>query len=218
MSRLIRVLLADDHPVVRAGLRGMLAAEPDIEVVAEAESGDEAVAFALSSEPDVILMDLRMPKGDGVDAIRRLRGEAGGTRSKARIIVLTTYDTDADILRAVEAGAAGYLLKDTPRTDLVAAIRAAARGETVLTPHMAGRLVSAVRGPQAETLSARETQVLALVARGLTNAAIGRALFVSEATVKTHLMRACAKLGVAGRTAAVTKAMELGMLPAPGGG
>jgi DNA-binding NarL/FixJ family response regulator len=208
----IRVLLADDHPVVREGLRGMLAAEPDIEVIAEAGSGREAAALALASKPDVILMDLRMPKGDGVEAISQL--QAAG--SDARIIVLTTYDTDADILRAVEAGAAGYLLKDTPRADLVQAIRAAARGETVLAPLVAGRLVTRVRGHAAhiEALSARETEVLALVARGLTNVQIGRELFVSEATVKTHLTRACAKLGVTGRTAAVTKAMELGMLPA----
>ena len=209
----IRVLLADDHPVVREGLCGMLAAEGDLEVVAQAASGSEAVAQALASMPDVILMDLRMPDGDGVDAIARLQ-TAGST---ARIIVLTTYDTDADILRAVEAGATGYLLKDTPRADLVHAIRSAARGETVLAPVVAGRLVTRVRskGAAPEALSARETEVLALVARGLTNAAIGRALFVSEATVKTHLTRACAKLGVAGRTAAVTKAMETGALPAP---
>jgi DNA-binding NarL/FixJ family response regulator len=209
----IRVLLADDHPVVREGLRGMLSPEADLEVVAQAGSGDEAVALALASRPDVILMDLRMPHGDGVAAISQL--QAAG--SPARIIVLTTYDTDADILRAVEAGATGYLLKDTPRAELVQAIRAAARGETVLAPLVAGRLVTRVRskGAPSEALSARETEVLALVARGLTNAAIGRALFVSEATVKTHLTRACAKLGVAGRTAAVTKAMETGALPAP---
>ena len=210
----IRVLLADDHPVVRAGLRGMLAAESDIEVIAEAGSGTEAAALATNHRPDVILMDLRMPHGDGVEAISQLRASG----SPARIIVLTTYDTDSDIIRAVEAGATGYLLKDTPRTELVQAIRAAARGETVLAPIVAGRLVTRVRsrGPQPEALSARDTEVLALVARGLTNAAIGRALFVSEATVKTHLTRACAKLGVVGRTAAVTKAMEIGALPPPG--
>ena len=153
-----------------------------------------------------------MPDGDGAEAIGVIRAE----RDTVRIIVLTTYDTDADILRAVESGAAGYLLKDTPRAELLRAIRAAARGETVLAPVVAGRLVSRVRGPRSEALSARETEVLALVSRGLTNTQIGRALFVSEATVKTHLMRACAKLGVAGRTAAVTKAMEIGALPPPG--
>jgi DNA-binding NarL/FixJ family response regulator len=209
----IKILLVDDHPVVREGLRGMLSAESDIEVVGEAASGAEAVALFGALRPDVVLMDLRMPGGDGVDAIARIRA---GRESGVRIIVLTTYDTDADILRAVEAGAAGYLLKDAPRVDLLRAIRAAARGETVLAPVVAGRLVSRVRGPRPETLSARETEVLALVARGLTNFQIGRALFVSEATVKTHLMRACAKLGVSGRTAAVTKAIETGALPPPG--
>jgi DNA-binding NarL/FixJ family response regulator len=207
----IRVLLADDHPVVREGLRGMLAAEPGIDVIGEAGSGDEAVSATLALLPDVILMDLRMPRGDGVSAITRIRDRLPA----ARIMVLTTYDTDADILRAVEAGATGYLLKDTPRAELVRAIRAAARGETVLSPTVAGRLMTRTRGPQLE-LSARETQVLALVARGLTNAEIGRQLFISEATVKTHLLRACTKLGVSGRTAAVTRAMESGALPAPG--
>jgi DNA-binding NarL/FixJ family response regulator len=191
----------------------MLSAESDIEVVAEAASGAEAVALFGALRPDVVLMDLRMPGGDGVDAIGKIRASH---ESGVRIIVLTTFDTDADILRAVEAGAAGYLLKDTPRADLLRAIRAAARGETVLAPVVAGRLVSRVLRPRPETLSARETEVLALVARGMTNFQIGRALFVSEATVKTHLTRACAKLGVTGRTAAVTKAMETGALPPPG--
>jgi len=206
----IRVLLADDHPVVREGLRGMLAAESGIDVVGEAGSGDEAVARALELRPDVILMDLRMPRGDGVSAIERITKD----RPEARIVVLTTYDTDADILRAVEAGAAGYLLKDTPRAELIRAIQAAARGETVLAPTVAGRLMTRMRGPRPEALSAAQTQVLALAARGMTNAEIGRTLFVSEATVKTHLVRACAKLGVSGRTAAVTKAIETGALPA----
>jgi len=207
----IRVVLADDHPVVREGLRGMLAAEPDIEVVGEAASGPEAVALASRIQPDVVLMDLRMPGGDGVEAIRQLAGTT--------VVVLTTYDSDADILRAVEAGAAGYLLKDTPRAVLADSVRAAARGETVLTPAVAGRLLGAMRtppGPALEQLSARETEVLALVARGLTNGEIARKLFLSEATVKTHLLRACGKLGVSGRTAAVTKAIEIGALPAPG--
>jgi DNA-binding NarL/FixJ family response regulator len=207
----IRVVLADDHPVVREGLRGMLTAEPDIEVVGEAASGPEAVALAARLRPDVILMDLRMPGGDGVEATRQLAGST--------VVVLTTYDSDADILRAVEAGAAGYLLKDTPRAVLADRVRAAARGETVLAPEVAGRLLGRMRGEPAargEQLSARETDVLALVARGLTNAQIGRRLHVSEATVKTHLLRASAKLGVSGRTAAVTRAIETGALPAPG--
>jgi DNA-binding NarL/FixJ family response regulator len=210
-AKVIRVLLADDHPVVREGLRGMLAAEPDIEVAGEAGSGDEAVSLGRALRPDVILMDLRMPHGDGVSAITRIRED----QPRARIIVLTTYDTDADILRAVEAGATGYLLKDTPRAALVSAIQGAVRGETVLAPVVAGRLVSRMRTPP-EALSAREAEVLAQVARGLTNAEIGRVLYISEATVKTHLGRACAKLGVSGRTAAVTKAMQTGALPAPG--
>jgi DNA-binding NarL/FixJ family response regulator len=214
MTDAIRVLLADDHPVVREGLRGMLAAEDGIDVVGEAASGDEAVAATRALRPDVVLMDLRMPRGDGVDAITRIRADLPA----ARIMVLTTYDTDGDILRAVEAGATGYLLKDTPRAELVRAVRAAARGETVLAPAVAGRLMTRVRQPRPGPLSAAQAQVLALAARGLTNAEISREMFVSEATVKTHLLRACAKLGVSGRTAAVTKAIETGALPAPGTG
>jgi DNA-binding NarL/FixJ family response regulator len=208
----LSVLIADDHPVVREGLRGMLAAEPGIRVVAEAASGDEAVVLAIRHQPDVVLMDLRMPGGDGVQATAGILAALPGTR----VIVLTTYESDADIVRAVEAGAAGYLLKDTPIPGLVTAIRAAARGETVLGPTVAGRLVSHLRRPAFEPLSGRETEVLSLVARGQTNADIGRALFISEATVKTHLLRAFGKLGVSDRTAAVTRAIELGMLPSPG--
>lgn len=208
----IRVLLADDHPVVREGLNGMLSADPGTEVVGEAGSGAEAVALARACRPDVVLMDLRMPGGDGVEAIRRITAELPATR----VMVLTTYDTDADILRAVEAGASGYLLKDTPRAVLADAIRATARGETVLAPQVARRLVSRARQPQRESLTPRETAVLALAARGLTNAEIGRELFISEATVKTHLLRTFTKLGVSGRTAAVTRAIETGLLPSPG--
>jgi DNA-binding NarL/FixJ family response regulator len=208
----IRVLLADDHPVVRQGLPGMLAAEPGIEVVAEAASGPEAVDLARVTAPDVVLMDLRMPGGGGVPAIKQLADEL----PDVRVVVLTTYDTDADILRAVEAGATGYLLKDTPRAQLADAIRAAAQGQTVLTPAVAGRLMRRMRLTRPETLSAREVAVLGHAGRGLTNAEIGRELFISEATVKTHLLRACAKLGVSGRTAAVTKAIENGDLPQPG--
>jgi DNA-binding NarL/FixJ family response regulator len=214
----VRVLVADDHPVVRAGLRALLSAEPGLTVVAEAGSGEETVLMARQHQPDVVLMDLRMPGAGGLAAIRQLSADQPGVR----VVVLTTYDSDADILPAVEAGAAGYLLKDTPRDTLVGAIFAAARGETVLAPSVAGRLVNRLRAappepPAArETLSARETQVLLLAGRGLTNAQIGRELFVSEATVKTHLLRAYAKLGVSSRTAAVTRAMELGVLPSPG--
>jgi DNA-binding NarL/FixJ family response regulator len=157
-------------------------------------------------------MDLRMPGTDGVAAIGRILASDPG----ARIVVLTTYETDADILRAVEAGAAGYLLKDAPRADVANAIRVAARGETVLAPSVAARLVTQVRRPQRDSLSGREVEVLQLVARGMTNADIGRQLFISEATVKTHLLRAFGKLGVSDRTAAVTTAIERGEIPPPG--
>ncbi|WP_329091006.1 MULTISPECIES: response regulator transcription factor [unclassified Streptosporangium] len=205
---MLRVMIVDDHPVVREGLRGMLEADPGITVVGEASSGDEAVVRAGELTPDVILMDLRMPDGDGVSATSRIL--AG--RPESRVVVLTTYETDADIVRAVEAGAAGYLLKDTSRADLLAAIRSAARGETVLSPSVATRLVTRMRAPVAESLSPRETEVLSLVARGLTNAEIGRALFISETTVKTHLLRVFGKLGVSDRTAAVTTALDRGLL------
>jgi DNA-binding NarL/FixJ family response regulator len=211
-EKTIRVLLADDHPVVRAGLRGMLAAEPDIEVAGEAGSGAEAVALSRAGGYDVILMDLRMPGCDGVAATEQIIAADPG----ARVVVLTTYETDADILRAVAAGATGYLLKDATSAELAEAVRAAARGETVLAPSVAGRLVTHVRRPASESLSARETEVLAQVARGCTNAEIGRELFISEATVKTHLLRAFGKLGVSDRTAAVTTAIERGLLPPPG--
>ncbi len=209
---MIRVLLVDDHPVVRMGLRGMLEADPGIVVVGEAGSGDDAVVRARESSPDVILMDLRMPGGDGVSATRRILAD----RPAGKVIVLTTYETDQDIVRAVEAGAAGYLLKDTSRADLLAAIAAALRGETVLSPSVATRLVTRMRAPVAESLSRRETEVLALVAKGRTNAEIGRELFISETTVKTHLIRIFGKLGVSDRTAAVTTALERGLLPPPG--
>ena len=205
---MITILLVDDHPVVREGVRGMLDAEDDLTVVAEAGSGAEAVAVARATHPDVILMDLRMPGTDGVWATERILAES----AKTRIVVLTTYETDADILRAVEAGAAGYLLKDASRAELAGAIRAAARGETVLSPSVAGRLVNRVRTPRAPALSGREVEVLGLVAKGLTNAEIGLALHISEATVKTHLLRAFGKLGVSDRTAAVTTAMAAGLL------
>jgi DNA-binding NarL/FixJ family response regulator len=207
----VRVLLVDDHPVVRAGLHGMLSAEPDLEVVAEAGSGDEAVVLAARHRPDVVLMDLRMPGMDGATATARIAAEL----PEVKVLVLTTYDTDGDIVRAVEAGAAGYLLKDTPREQLADAVRAAARGETVLAPPVAAKLMTRMRGPapEAATLTVRETEVLALVARGRTNADIGRELHISEATVKTHLIRIFAKLEVDDRTAAVTAALRRGLLP-----
>ncbi|MEU8039924.1 response regulator transcription factor [Streptosporangium sp. NPDC049078] len=205
---MLRVMIVDDHPVVREGLRGMLEADSGITVVGEAASGDEAVVRAAELTPDVILMDLRMPDGDGVSATSRILTG----RPESRVIVLTTYETDADIVRAVEAGAAGYLLKDTSRADLLAAIRSAARGETVLSPSVATRLVTRMRAPVTESLSPRETEVLSLVARGLTNAEIGRALFIGETTVKPHLLRVFGKLGVSDRTAAVTTALDRGLL------
>ena len=205
---MIRILLVDDHPVVRHGLRGMLDAEMDLSVVGEAASGAEGVDLAVSLRPDVVLMDLRMPGGDGVAATERIVASAPGVR----VLVLTTYESDRDILRAIEAGAGGYLLKDASPADLADAVRAAARGETVLAPSVASTLVRQVRKPAPPALSAREAEVLRLVARGLTNADIGRQLFISEATVKTHLLRAFSKLDVADRTAAVTTAMAHGLI------
>ncbi|GAB4084906.1 response regulator transcription factor [Myceligenerans cantabricum] len=202
---MIRVLVVDDHPVVRSGLIGMLTVEPDLEVVGEAGDGAEAVELAGALMPDVVLMDLRMPVLDGVGATSRIRA----ADASPRVVVLTTYDTDADILRAVEAGATGYLLKDTPRADLVAGVRAAARGETVLAPSVATRLVSSVR---TDRLSPREVEVLSLVANGDSNAQVGARLFISEATVKTHLIRIFTKLDVQDRTAAVSTAREQGWL------
>jgi DNA-binding NarL/FixJ family response regulator len=204
----VRVLLADDHPVVRAGVAGMLAVEPDIEVVGEARNGAEALEAARALRPDVVLMDLRMPEMDGVAATTAICAEL----PDIHVLVLTTYDTDRDIVRAVAAGATGYLLKDAPLADLADAVRAAARGETVLAPPVAARLVQHVRAPEAESLTPRETQVLALVAHGMTNAEIGRALFISEATVKTHLLRVFVKLDVDDRTRAVMVAYERGLL------
>ena len=205
---MIRILLVDDHPVVRLGLRGMLDAEPDLTVVGEASSGAAALAAALAEKPDVVLMDLRMPDGDGVWATERILAQVPGTR----VLVLTTYESDRDILRAIEAGAGGYLLKDAAPAVLAEAVRAAARGEPVLAPIVASTLVRQVRRPSSPALSAREVEVLRLVARGLTNAEIGKSLFISEATVKTHLLRVFNKLDVTDRTAAVTTAMDHGLL------
>ncbi|MFF7475912.1 response regulator [Streptomyces sp. NPDC008092] len=210
----ISLLVVDDHPVVRDGLRGMFESAAGFTVLGEASNGAEAVTLAGTLDPDVILMDLRMSGGGGVDAIREL------TRLgvRAQVLVLTTYDTDSDTLPAIEAGATGYLLKDAPREELFTAVRAAAQGRTVLSPAVASRLVSAVRTPRAagtpgnEPLSAREREVLALVARGTSNREIARELFISEATVKTHLTHLYAKLGVNDRAAAVATAYQRGIL------
>ena len=204
----IRILIADDHPVVREGLVGMLEGQSDFEVVGVADDGDMAVSLYRDLVPDVILMDLQMPCLDGVGAIQQIKSEA----KAAHILVLTTYDSDADILRAIEAGATGYLLKDTPRDDLFRAIRAAASGESVLAPSVATRLMSRMRAPAEEKLSAREIEVLELVAKGYSNKEVGKALHISTATVKTHLIHIYSKLGVDDRTAATTTAIERGII------
>jgi DNA-binding NarL/FixJ family response regulator len=206
-------MIVDDHPVVRDGLRGMLASHPDLDVVGEASDGNEALALIASLRPDVILMDLRMRGLGGVAAIKALAEQ--GTAS--RVLVLTTYDSDSDVVPALEAGATGYLLKDAPRDELIRAIHAAARGETVLAPSVASRLVSQLRAPAQDTLSDRELEVLTLIARGETNAGAAARLFISEATVKTHLLHIYAKLDVNDRAAAVAAAYERGLL-VPGGG
>jgi DNA-binding NarL/FixJ family response regulator len=204
MSDLITLLIADDHPVVREGLAGMLAGQADFDVVAQANNGQEAITLHEQFQPDVTLMDLRMPELDGVGAIQAIRAK----RPLANILVLTTYDSDADIVRAIEAGATGYLLKDTPREELFRAIRAASRGESVLAPAVAARLMTRMRAPAEESLSAREIEVLQLVAKGNSNREIGKVLHISTATVKTHLIHIFDKLGVGDRTSAVTVALE----------
>jgi DNA-binding NarL/FixJ family response regulator len=206
----ITLLLVDDHPVVRDGLRGMFSASPGFTVLGEASGGIEAVALAARLDPDVILMDLRMPGGSGVEAIAELTRR----RARAKVLVLTTYDTDSDTLPAIEAGATGYLLKDAPRDELFTAVRAAAAGRTVLSPAVASRLVTAVRSPAPAdaTLSAREREVLTLVAKGTSNREIARVLFISEATVKTHLTHIYAKLDAKDRAAAVANGYDRGIL------
>lgn len=204
----IEVLVVDDHPIVRGGLVALLSAVGDIEVVGEAADGAQAVEAALRLRPSAILMDLRMPHVDGVEAIQRIRAEW----DTAPIIVLTTYDTDEAIVRAIEAGATGYLLKDAPPEELIDAIRRAADGETVLAPPVAKRLVDRVRDPEAGALSLREIEVLREVAAGNTNVDIAARLHISQATVKTHLVHIYDKLGVSDRAAAVSRAYEMGVL------
>jgi DNA-binding NarL/FixJ family response regulator len=204
----IRLVIVDDHPVVRDGLRGMLESQPDFEVVGEASDGEAAVQIANSLSPEVVLMDLRMPVMDGVTALREIKG----SKPQIQVLVLTTYDSDADILPAIEAGASGYLLKDSSREELYTAIRAAARGETVLAPKVAARLVGRMRAPAEERLSSRELEVLQLVAEGDSNSEIAGRLHISQATVKSHLIHIFGKLGVSDRTAAVTVALRRGIL------
>ncbi len=205
---MIRIVLADDHPVVRAGVRALLEGERDLEIVGEAATPDAAVALAAGAEPDVVLMDLQFgASGSGAEATRRIRAQA----HPPAVLVLTNYDTDGDILSAVEAGASGYLLKDAPPDELVAAVRAAAAGESALAPAIAGRLLARLRAP-AVSLSAREIEVLQLVAAGRTNGGIAAELHITDATVKSHLVHVYDKLGVSTRTAAVAAARELGVL------
>jgi DNA-binding NarL/FixJ family response regulator len=204
----IRLVVADDHPIVRAGLTGLVATQPDFELVCEAANGAEAIAVTLRTRPDVLLVDLQMPGVDGIGAIRAVLAEL----PLVRVLVLTTYDSDGDVLRAVEAGATGYLLKEAPSEELFRAIRATARGESALSPSVASRLVGRARRTNDQALSPRELEVLALVARGTSNKLIARDLRISETTVKTHLLHIFTKLGVDDRTAAVTLAMRRGML------
>lgn len=204
---MIRVLVADDHPVVRGGIVALLATADDIEVVGEASDGLSAIALAAETEPDVVMMDLRMPGLDGDGATARILAE----RSTVRVVILTTYESDASILTAIEAGASGYLLKAAPQEEILAGVRSVARGEVALAPSIAALLVQRI-AKRAVTLSPRETEVLRLVAKGKSNPAIATTLFISEATVKTHLLHAFEKLGVTDRTHAVTRAMELGVL------
>jgi DNA-binding NarL/FixJ family response regulator len=213
MSQAIRVLIVDDHPVVRDGLRGMLSGRPEFEVAGEAEDGQAAVEAARRLLPDVILMDLRMPRLDGTAATQEIRK----AQPAARILVLTTYDSDAEILRAIEAGAAGYLLKDAPREELYRAIQATAQGQSYLSPSVAARLVGQLRAPLRDPLSPRELDVLGWVARGASNKEIARELHISEATVKSHLLHVFEKLGVDDRTQAVTLAVQKGLIRLEGG-
>lgn len=209
----IRLLIADDHPVVRDGLSNMFARDPEFEVLGEAADGSEAVRLAQALQPDVILMDLRMPRMDGLTAISELARRG----VPARVLVLTTYDTDSHVLPAIEAGATGYLLKDAPRDDLLRAVRAAAHGEAVLSPSVAARLMSQFRSPSPGApapgpLSQRELEVLELVAAGSTNREAAARLFISEATIKSHLLNIYGKLGVSDRAAAVAEAYNRGLL------
>lgn len=207
----MRVLIADDHPIVRMGLRALLESDPSIEVVGEAGDGAAAVEAAAALQPDVVLMDLRMPILDGVEATARITAEG-----PIAVLIVTTYESDSDIVRAIEAGAVGYVLKDTPRGQLLEAIARASRHESTLAPSVAARLMRRTAGPTHAVLTPREIEVLACVADGLSNAETGRRLHIGEATVKTHLLRVFVKLGVDDRTAAVTTAMRDGILPPPG--
>lgn len=201
----IRILIADDHPVVREGLAAMIKRRTDMTVVAEANHGQEAVALFHQHQPDVVLMDLRMPEMDGVEAILTIREHT----PEARVIVLTTYDTDEDIYRALRAGAKAYLLKDTPREELLDTIRAVSAGRTRVPSDVAAKLVERV---SSETLTAREVDVLRLIVAGHSNREIATLLYISEGTVKTHVNHILMKLGVSDRTQAVTTALKRGIV------
>ena len=200
----IKIIITDDHPVVRSGLRALISSQSDFEVLEEAANGEEAAKLAASLHPDLILMDLQMPVLDGLGAIKQIREKL----PRANILVLTTYDTDADILPALEAGAMGYLLKDTPPEQLFQAIRSAASGEMALAPRVAEKVTQRLTNPSKNTLSSREIEVLDLAAQGNPNKAIAKKLFITEATVKSHFVHIFSKLGVADRTAAVTEAIK----------
>ncbi|TFB87229.1 response regulator transcription factor [Cryobacterium algoricola] len=207
---MIRVIVADDHPIVRGGIAMLLGAAGDIEVVGQAGNGEEAVALAAALDPDLVLMDLRMPLLDGVAATALIVA----ANERTRVLVLTTYESDDQILAAIAAGASGYLLKAAPQAEIIEGVRSVARGQTALAPSIAAMLVQRVRvdAAPAPRLSARELDVLRLVSAGESNPQIDRSLFISEATVKTHLLHAFEKLAVSDRTRAVTRAMELGLL------
>lgn len=217
-----RIFVVDDHPIVRAGIVGLLETEPDLTVVGEAASGEAALAAVADVRPDVVLMDLRMPGLGGVETTRRIaRGEFPGAEGLARqpgVLVFTTYEEDEQILGAIEAGASGYLVKAAPAAELLAGVRAVAAGQTVLAPTIAAQLVARVRDPAATPhltprLTPRETEILGLVAQGYSNPAIAARLVIGESTVKTHLLHVFEKLEVSDRTHAVTRAMEFGLLP-----
>jgi DNA-binding NarL/FixJ family response regulator len=213
MAESIRILIVDDHPVVREGIASMLAREPDLLVVGEAKDGLDAIDQSKRLQPDVVLMDLQMPKMDGAEAIQRIREQ----QPDVKFIVLTTFDSDEFIFKGIEAGARGYLLKDAPRDDLFRAVRAVYRGESLIQPAVATKLLNRFaelsrRGPADDTLSAREVEVLQLMSRGSPNKEIAARLFISESTVKTHVTNIFQKLGANDRTEAVTLALQRGLI------
>lgn len=204
----IRILIADDHPIVRSGLAGSLGSQPDFEIVGEAANGREAVALANTLSPEIVLMDIRMPELDGAAATQSIVA----ANPRVRVLVLTTYSTDADVLRAVEAGAVGFLLKDVPHAELFAAVRAVARGERYIAQAVASRLIDQLSNPAREPLTHRETEVLQWVARGASNKQIAAGLGIAEPTVKAHLVHIFGKLGVDSRTSAVRAGLERGVI------